>query len=84
MSQLNALEKEMIVYKAPDEKHNTLLLPISPRRQRLHEEMKDYNGLGSRQLSGLPAPGWESRAEQDMKSIWCAKDKTKRLMTHGR
>lgn len=30
MSQLNALEKEMIVYKAPDEKHVITVLPISP------------------------------------------------------
>lgn len=56
MSQLNALEKEMIVYKAPDEKHViTVFTDITCGYcHKLHEEMKDYNALT---LSGLPAPG---------------------------
>ncbi|WP_348235569.1 thioredoxin fold domain-containing protein, partial [Salmonella enterica] len=47
MSQLNALQKEMIVYKAPDEKHLiTVFTDITCGYcDKLHEEMKDYNAL---------------------------------------
>lgn len=80
MSQLNALEKEMIVYKAPDEKHViTVFTDITCGYcHKLHEEMKDYNALGiTVRYLAFPRQGLESQAEQDMKSIWCAKDKNK-------
>ncbi|EAA9423203.1 bifunctional protein-disulfide isomerase/oxidoreductase DsbC [Salmonella enterica] len=80
MSQLNALEKEMIVYKAPDEKHViTVFTDITCGYcHKLHEEMKDYNALGiTVRYLAFPRQGLESQAEQDMKSIWCAKDKDK-------
>ena len=79
MSQLNALEKEMIVYKAPDEKHViTVFTDITCGYcHKLHEEMKDYNALGiTVRYLAFPRQGLESQAEQDMKSIWCAKDKS--------
>ncbi|UQQ17407.1 bifunctional protein-disulfide isomerase/oxidoreductase DsbC [Salmonella sp. WGH-01] len=79
MSQLNALEKEMIVYKAPDEKHViTVFTDITCGYcHKLHEEMKDYNALGiTVRYLAFPRRGWKA-AEQDMKSIWCAKDKNK-------
>lgn len=45
---------------------------------KLHEEMKDYNALGiTVRYLAFPRQGLESQAEQDMKSIWCAKDKNK-------
>ncbi|EMS9713774.1 bifunctional protein-disulfide isomerase/oxidoreductase DsbC [Salmonella enterica] len=76
MSQLNALEKEMIVYKAPDEKH--VITVFTDITCGLHEEMKDYNALGiTVRYLAFPRQGLESQAEQDMKSIWCAKDKNK-------
>lgn len=40
--------------------------------------MKDYNALGiTVRYLAFPRQGLESQAEQDMKSIWCAKDKAK-------
>lgn len=48
MKHLNALENEMIVYKAPQEKHViTVFTDITCGYcHKLHEEMKDYNALG--------------------------------------
>lgn len=48
MKNLNALEKEMIVYKAAQEKHViTVFTDITCGYcHKLHEEMKDYNALG--------------------------------------
>ncbi|MBZ3655860.1 bifunctional protein-disulfide isomerase/oxidoreductase DsbC [Salmonella enterica subsp. enterica serovar Senftenberg] len=79
MSQLNALEKEMIVYKAPDEKHViTVFTDITCGYcHKLHEEMKDYNALGIT-VRYLAFPRQvESRGGAGYKSIWCAKDKNK-------
>lgn len=84
MSQLNALEKEMIVYKAPDEKHViTVFTDITCGYcHKLHEEMKDYNALGiTVRYLAFPRQGLESQAEQDMKLSGAPKTKTKRLMT---
>ncbi|MDC9435736.1 thioredoxin fold domain-containing protein, partial [Clostridioides difficile] len=67
MSQLNALEKEMIVYKAPDEKHViTVFTDITCGYcHKLHEEMKDYNALGiTVRYLAFPRQGLESQAEQ--------------------
>ncbi len=45
---------------------------------KLHEEMKDYNALGiTVRYLAFRAEGLEAEAEQDMKSIWCAKTKNK-------
>ena len=60
LKQLNALEKEMIVYKAPQEKHViTVFTDITCGYcHKLHEQMADYNALGDhRALSCFPAPG---------------------------
>ena len=80
MKHLNALEKEMIIYKAPQEKHViTVFTDITCGYcHKLHEEMKDYNALGiTVRYLAFPRQGLDSQAEQDMKSIWCAKDKNK-------
>ncbi|PVM67679.1 bifunctional protein-disulfide isomerase/oxidoreductase DsbC, partial [Salmonella enterica subsp. enterica serovar Rubislaw] len=74
------LEKEMFGYTAPDEKHViTVFTDITCGYcHKLHEEMKDYNALGiTVRYLAFPRQGLESQAEQDMKSIWCAKDKNK-------
>ncbi|MFQ7389227.1 MAG: bifunctional protein-disulfide isomerase/oxidoreductase DsbC, partial [Escherichia sp.] len=84
MKHLNALENEMIVYKAPQEKHViTVFTDITCGYcHKLHEEMKDYNALGiTVRYLAFPRQGLESQAEQDMKSIWCAKDKNKAFET---
>ena len=80
MTHLKALEKEMIVYKAPQEKHViTVFTDITCGYcHKLHEEMKDYNALGiTVRYLAFPRQGVQSQAEQDMKAIWCAKDRNK-------
>lgn len=80
MTRLDALQKEMIVYKAPQEKHViTVFTDITCGYcHKLHEEMKDYNALGiTVRYLAFPRQGVQSQAEQDMKAIWCAKDRNK-------
>ncbi|MTH45243.1 bifunctional protein-disulfide isomerase/oxidoreductase DsbC [Intestinirhabdus alba] len=80
VTQLNALEKEMIVYKAAQEKHVITVFTDTTCGycHKLHEEMKDYNALGiTVRYLAFPRQGLESQAEQDMKSIWCAQDRNK-------
>jgi len=80
VGKLNALEKEMIIYKAPQEKHViTVFTDITCGYcHKLHEEMKDYNALGiTVRYLAFPRQGVQSQAEQDMKAIWCAKDRNK-------
>lgn len=77
---LNALEKEMIVYKAPQEKHViTVFTDITCGYcHKLHEQMADYNALGiTVRYLAFPRQGLDSDAEKEMKAIWCAKDKNK-------
>ncbi|WLI76681.1 bifunctional protein-disulfide isomerase/oxidoreductase DsbC [Kosakonia sp. H02] len=74
---LNALEKEMIVYKAPQEKHViTVFTDITCGYcQKLHSEMADYNALGiTVRYLAFPRQGVPSEVEKQMKAIWCAKD----------
>lgn len=80
MKNLNALEKEMIVYKAAQEKHViTVFTDITCGYcHKLHEEMKDYNALGiTVRYLAFPRQGLQSQTENDMKAIWCAKDPKK-------
>nr|WP_318383932.1 bifunctional protein-disulfide isomerase/oxidoreductase DsbC [uncultured Enterobacter sp.] len=80
MTHLNALEKEMIVYKAAKEQHViTVFTDITCGYcHKLHEQMADYNALGiTVRYLAFPRQGLESQAEQDMKAIWCAKDRNK-------
>ncbi|AFJ45816.1 bifunctional protein-disulfide isomerase/oxidoreductase DsbC [Shimwellia blattae] len=80
LGKLNGLEKEMITYKSPNEKHViTVFTDITCGYcHKLHEEMSDYNALGiTVRYLAFPRQGLNSQAEQDMKAIWCAKDKNK-------
>ncbi|WP_336708732.1 MULTISPECIES: bifunctional protein-disulfide isomerase/oxidoreductase DsbC [unclassified Cedecea] len=80
IGKLNALEKEMIIYKAPKEQHViTVFTDITCGYcHKLHEEMSDYNALGiTVRYLAFPRQGLQSQAESDMKSIWCAKDRNK-------
>jgi len=80
MTHLNALEKEMIVYKAAQEKHViTVFTDITCGYcHKLHEEMADYNALGiTVRYLAFPRQGIQSDAAKDMKSVWCAKDRNK-------
>lgn len=77
---LNVLEKEMIVYKAPQEKHViTVFTDITCGYcQKLHSEMADYNALGiTVRYLAFPRQGVPSEVEKEMKAIWCAKDPKK-------
>ena len=77
---LNALTKEMIVYKAPKEQHViTVFTDITCGYcHKLHEQMSDYNALGiTVRYLAFPRQGLDSDAEKEMKAIWCAKDKNK-------
>ena len=67
MKHLNALENEMIVYKAPQEKHViTVFTDITCGYcHKLHEEMRDYNALGiTVRYLAFPRQGLESQAER--------------------
>ncbi|NCH59740.1 bifunctional protein-disulfide isomerase/oxidoreductase DsbC [Cronobacter dublinensis] len=80
MTKLNALDKEMIVYKAPQEKHViTVFTDITCGYcHKLHEEMKDYNALGiTVRYLAFPRQGPRSEPAKDMQAIWCAKDRNK-------
>ena len=78
-SKMDALKDQMIVYKAPKEKHViTVFTDITCGYcHKLHQQMKEYNDLGITVRYGVPASGAGFRAEKDMKSIWCTADKAK-------
>lgn len=74
VGKLKALEKEMIVYKAPQEKHViTVFTDITCGYcHKLHQQMQDYNDLGiTVRYLAFPRQGLNSKAEKDMQSIWC-------------
>ncbi|HHO8486513.1 TPA: bifunctional protein-disulfide isomerase/oxidoreductase DsbC [Klebsiella pneumoniae] len=82
LGKLNALSNEMIVYKASKEQHViTVFTDITCGYcHKLHEQMSDYNALGiTVRYLAFPRQGLQSQAEQDMKAIWCAKDRNKAL-----
>lgn len=80
LKKLEALSSEMIVYKAPEEKHViTVFTDITCGYcRKLHEQMKDYNALGiTVRYLAFPRQGLSSQAEKDMRSIWCMADRNK-------
>lgn len=77
---LDVLKDQMILYKAPNEKHViTVFTDITCGYcHKLHQQMKDYNDLGiTVRYLAFPRQGLESQAERDMQSIWCTADKAK-------
>lgn len=80
MTRLNAMEKQMIVYKAAKEQYViTVFTDITCGYcHKLHEEMADYNALGiTVRYLAFPRQGMNSEAAKNMQSIWCAKDRSK-------
>lgn len=74
---LKAFEKDMIVYKAQDEKHVITVFTDTSCGycQKLHGEMEDYNNLGiTVRYLAFPRGGANSNAYNTMVSIWCADD----------
>jgi len=73
--QLKAFEKDMIVYKADQEKHVVTVFTDTSCGycQKLHAEMADYNNLGiTVRYLAFPRGGSRSNAYNTMVSIWCA------------
>lgn len=80
VTQLEALQDQAIVYKAPKEKHViTVFIDSSCSYcHKLHGQMREYNDLGItvRYLAFLHQRRG-SQIEKDMQSIWCSADKAK-------
>jgi len=76
-NRLKAFEKEMIVYKAAQEKHVITVFTDTSCGycQKLHSEMADYNKLGiTVRYLAFPRGGIKSATYNNMVSIWCADD----------
>jgi thiol:disulfide interchange protein DsbC len=74
---LQAFEKDMIIYKAAEEKHVITVFTDSSCGycQKLHSEMADYNNLGiTVRYLAFPRGGLKSATYNTMVSIWCAED----------
>lgn len=77
---LDALQDQMIVYKAAQEKHViTVFTDITCGYcRKLHEQMKDYNALGiTVRYLAFPRQGPDSKAGKNMQSIWCVANRNK-------
>jgi len=74
---VNALQDEMIIYKAPEQKHViTIFTDITCGYcHKLHEQIKDYGALGiTIRYLAFPRQGPNSQSEKDMVSVWCSAD----------
>ncbi|PKF63031.1 bifunctional protein-disulfide isomerase/oxidoreductase DsbC [Psychromonas sp. psych-6C06] len=74
---LKAFEKDMLVYKAKDEKHVITVFTDTSCGycQKLHAEMEDYNNAGiTIRYLAFPRGGLSSATYSTMVSIWCADD----------
>lgn len=82
LSELNSLEKEMIIYKSPREKHViTVFTDLTcPYCLKLHNENNALNdkGITVRYLA-FPRKGPDSAVGKEMQSVWCNGFKTKAL-----
>lgn len=83
---LKLFEKDMIVYKAPQEKHVITVFTDTScvYCQKLHAQMADYNKLGiTVRYLAFPRGGLKSSAYHTMTSIWCA-DNQKQAMDNAK
>lgn len=77
---VEALSKDMIVYKAAKEQHViTVFTDITCGYcRKLHEQMADYNALGiTVRYLAFPREGMNGQVAKEMKSIWCTADRRK-------
>ncbi|MFB6434891.1 MAG: bifunctional protein-disulfide isomerase/oxidoreductase DsbC [Candidatus Malihini olakiniferum] len=77
---LDALQDQMIIYKASKEKHViTAFTDITCSYcHKLHEQIKDYNDLGiTIRYLAFPRQGLNSPTEKEMQSIWCTANRKK-------
>lgn len=79
LNELNALEKEMIIYPAKNEKHVvTVFMDITCHYCNiLHSKIKEYNDLGiTIRYLAFPRGGMNTATAKQMEAIWTADDKT--------
>ncbi|AUI65770.1 MULTISPECIES: bifunctional protein-disulfide isomerase/oxidoreductase DsbC [Glaesserella] len=77
LAELNALEKEMIIYPAKNEKHVvTIFMDITCHYcQVLHSKIKEYNDLGiTIRYLAFPRGGLNNQTAKQMEAIWTEKD----------
>ncbi|MFT5234879.1 MAG: thiol:disulfide interchange protein DsbC [Shewanella sp.] len=77
MEMMKPLEKNMLVYKAKNEKHVvTVFTDISCGYcRKLHNEMQEYNDLGiTVRYLAFPRRGVPSANADEMEAVWCAAD----------
>ncbi|MDE9445891.1 bifunctional protein-disulfide isomerase/oxidoreductase DsbC [Xenorhabdus bovienii] len=82
VKKLDMLKNQMIVYKAPKEKHVvTVFTDITCGYcHKLHEEMKEYNDLGiTIRYLAFPRHSLQHQSAKDMQSIWCSATPNKAL-----
>lgn len=78
LNELNALEPEMIIYPAKNEKHViTVFMDITCHYCHiLHTKMKEYNDLGiTVRYLAFPRGGMNTQTARQMEAIWNAKDR---------
>ncbi|WP_340619462.1 bifunctional protein-disulfide isomerase/oxidoreductase DsbC [Xenorhabdus siamensis] len=82
VKKLEALKDQMIIYKAPKEKHVvTVFTDITCGYcRKLHENIKEYNdeGITIRYLA-FPRHGLQHQSAKNMQSIWCSAKPAKAL-----
>lgn len=85
-AKMKDFEKDMIVYKAENEKHVVTVFTDTSCGycKKLHSEMADYNkaGITIRYLA-FPRGGLKSNAYNTMVSVWCSED-PKQAMTNAK
>lgn len=77
MTNLNSMQKEMIVYPAVKQKYvvNVFTDITCPYCHMLHEQMQKYNDLGiTVRYLAFPRAGLNSQAAEQMEAIWTEKD----------
>ncbi|MBV7388579.1 bifunctional protein-disulfide isomerase/oxidoreductase DsbC [Pasteurellaceae bacterium TAE3-ERU1] len=82
LGKLNAMEKEMIIYPAKQQKYVvTVFMDITCHYcHLLFEQIKDYNDLGiTVRFLAFPRGGLSAKSAQQMEAIWTAKDRTEAL-----
>ncbi|OTA17176.1 bifunctional protein-disulfide isomerase/oxidoreductase DsbC [Xenorhabdus vietnamensis] len=82
MKKLEALQNQMIIYKAPKEKYVvTVFTDITCGYcQKLHADMQKYNDLGiTVRYLAFPRYGVQHQSGKDMQSIWCSATPNKSL-----
>ncbi|NHB94520.1 bifunctional protein-disulfide isomerase/oxidoreductase DsbC [Photorhabdus cinerea] len=82
MKKLEAMKDQMIIYKAPEEKHVvTVFTDITCGYcHKLHENMKEYNKLGiTVRYLAFPRQGMQHKSAEEMQSIWCSATPQKSL-----